>query len=49
MQDVIQRTMYFAKPEHTSTSKRIPVSSGMLEDSVWTKINGLDFHDYLEY
>ena len=31
------RTMYIAKLEHTSASNRIPICSGMLQDSVWSK------------
>ena len=34
---VIWRMMYIAKLEHTSESKRIPIWSGMLQDSVWSK------------
>ena len=29
--------------------KRIPICSGMLKDSVWSGLNGLDFNDYFEY
>ena len=40
--------MITAIPKYTSTLKRMPASSGMLQDCVQTKINGLDFNGYLE-
>ena len=39
MRDVIRRTMQIGKSEHTSASKRMAVSGGMLQDSC------LDYRD----
>ena len=32
-----ERCMYIAQLEHTSAQKRIPICSGMLQDSIWSK------------
>ena len=46
MRNFMQRTMITAIPKYTSTLKRMPASSGILQDSVW--LNGLDLNGYFE-
>ena len=45
------KKMYIAELEHSSASKRIPICSGIFQDSVYKTVSKwpIDFNDYFEF